>query len=143
MGVKFGMEEGTFGLILLAKFHPHRCNVSPLRGEKTKNRPLSTLNTGSFALRAMLPVINNNFAASVQSVHHQHAYMISDCRATGQSQHAASITFCSNFKVNPSLRQAFLQVIDVTNLCSVPALLHNTSNFIIYKSISMKHIRYV
>ena len=56
MGVKFGMEEGTFGP-LHAKFHPHRCNVSPLRGEKPQNRPLSKLNTGRFALRAMLPVI--------------------------------------------------------------------------------------
>jgi len=46
--VKFGMED--------AKFHPHRCNVSPLRGEKPQNRPLSKLNTGKFALRAMLPV---------------------------------------------------------------------------------------
>ena len=45
---------------LHAKFHPHRCNVSPLRGEKPQNRPLSKLNTGSFALRAMLPVINND-----------------------------------------------------------------------------------
>jgi len=35
---------------------PHRCNVSPLRGEKPQNRPLSKLNTGRFALRAMLPV---------------------------------------------------------------------------------------
>ena len=26
MGVKFGMEEGTEGPILHAKFHPHRCN---------------------------------------------------------------------------------------------------------------------
>jgi len=56
-GVKFGMEEGTFGPLLHAKFHPHRCNVSPLRGEKPQNRPLSKLNTGRFALRAMLPVI--------------------------------------------------------------------------------------
>jgi len=32
--------------------------VSPLRGEKLQNRPLSKLNTGRFALRAMLPVIN-------------------------------------------------------------------------------------
>jgi len=47
------------------------------------------------------------------------------------------------FKVNPSLRQAFLQVTDVTNLCFVHALLHNTPNFIIYKSISMKPIRYI
>jgi len=40
MGVKFGMEEGT-----------------EVRGEKPQNRPLSKLNTGRFALRAMLPVI--------------------------------------------------------------------------------------
>jgi len=57
MGVKFGMEEGTFGPLLHAKFHPHRCNVSPLRGEKPQNWPLSKLNTGRFALRAMLPVM--------------------------------------------------------------------------------------
>ena len=50
------MEEGTFGPLLHAKFHPHRCNVSPLRGEQPQNRPLSKLNTGRFALRAMLPV---------------------------------------------------------------------------------------
>jgi len=30
--------------------------VSPLRGEKPQNRHLSKLNTGRFALRAMLPV---------------------------------------------------------------------------------------
>jgi len=54
--VKFGVEEGTFGPLLHAKFHPHRCNVSPLRGEKAKNRLLSKLNTGRFALRAVLPV---------------------------------------------------------------------------------------
>ena len=39
---------------------PHRCNVSPLRGEKPQNRPMSKLNTGRFALRAMLPVIMTN-----------------------------------------------------------------------------------
>jgi len=55
--VKFGMEEGTEGPLLHAKFHPHRCNVSPLRGEKPQNRPLSKFNTGRFALRAMLPVM--------------------------------------------------------------------------------------
>jgi len=53
MGMKFGTEEGP---LLRAKFHPHRCNMSPLRGEKPQNRPLSKLNTGRFALRAMLPV---------------------------------------------------------------------------------------
>ena len=58
MGVKFGKKEGTFGLLLRAKFHPNRCNVLPLRGEKPQNRPLSKLNTGRFALRAMLPVMN-------------------------------------------------------------------------------------
>jgi len=30
-GVKFGTEEGT-----RAKFHPDRCNVSPLRGKNLK-----------------------------------------------------------------------------------------------------------
>ena len=57
IGVKFGMEEEIKGPLLRAKFHPHRCNVSPLRGEIPQNRPLSKLNTGKFALRAMLPVM--------------------------------------------------------------------------------------
>jgi len=40
--------------------------VSPLRGEKPQNRPLSKLNTGSFALRAMLPVkIGHNLRAVI------------------------------------------------------------------------------
>jgi len=34
--------------------------VSPLRGEKPQNWPLSKLNTGRFALRAMLPVKTKN-----------------------------------------------------------------------------------
>jgi len=46
MGVKFGVEDGTSGPLLYAKFHPRRCTVSPLRGEKPQNRPLSKLNTG-------------------------------------------------------------------------------------------------
>ena len=54
LGVK--MEEGTEGPLLHAKFHPHRCNVSPLRGENPQNWPLSKRNTGRFALCAMLPV---------------------------------------------------------------------------------------
>jgi len=36
MGVKFGMEEGTFGLSSVP-VHPHRCNVSPLWGEKPQS----------------------------------------------------------------------------------------------------------
>jgi len=51
MEVKFVKHYGTFAPILLAKFHPHRCNVSPLRGQKPQNRPLGKLNTG------VLPVI--------------------------------------------------------------------------------------
>jgi len=33
IGVKFGMEEGAYGVLLHAKFHPHRCTVSPLRAK--------------------------------------------------------------------------------------------------------------
>ena len=41
----------------------HRCNVSPLLGEKPQNRPLSNLYTVycRFALRAMLPVKTQRF----------------------------------------------------------------------------------
>jgi len=56
MGVKFGTEKGTLGSLLRAKFHTHGCNVSPMRGEKSQNRPLSKLNNRRFAMRAMLPV---------------------------------------------------------------------------------------
>jgi len=41
----------------MPNFTPYRCNVSPLRGEKPQNWPLSKLNTGRLALRGMLPVI--------------------------------------------------------------------------------------
>ena len=41
---------------LPCQISPHRCNESPLRGEKPQNRP-SKLNTGRLAQRAMLPVI--------------------------------------------------------------------------------------
>ena len=36
MGVKFGMEEGTFGPLLHAKFHPHRCNDKGVGPPKLK-----------------------------------------------------------------------------------------------------------
>ena len=52
--------------MLRAKFHPHRCNVSPLLGEKTQNRPLSNLNKWRFALRAMLPVNNRDLRTVAQ-----------------------------------------------------------------------------
>jgi len=41
--VKFGKEE--------AKFISNQCHVSPLRGEKPQNLPVSKLNTGDCALR--------------------------------------------------------------------------------------------
>ena len=36
MGVKFGMEEGTEGPLLHAKFHPHRCNDKGVGPTKLK-----------------------------------------------------------------------------------------------------------
>jgi len=36
MGVKFGKEEGTFGPLLLAKFHPHRYNNKGVGPQKLK-----------------------------------------------------------------------------------------------------------
>jgi len=48
MGAKFGMWQ----------ISPHWRNVSPLRGEKPQNRPLSNLNNPHFALRTMLPANN-------------------------------------------------------------------------------------
>jgi len=56
MGVKFGVEEGRGGewtpvdscsLHHHAKFHPNRCIVSPMRGEKPQNRPLINFYTGA------------------------------------------------------------------------------------------------
>ena len=35
-GVKFGMEEGTYGPLLHAKFHPHRCNDKGVGPPKLK-----------------------------------------------------------------------------------------------------------
>ena len=36
MGVKFGPEEKTFGPLLHAKFHPHRCNDKGVGPRKLK-----------------------------------------------------------------------------------------------------------
>ena len=47
------------------QFHPHRCNVSPLWGEKPQHQPLSKLNTGRFELRAMLPVTSTLYWISI------------------------------------------------------------------------------
>ena len=45
----------------LCKFCENRARDTPLRGGKPQNWPLSKLNTGRFALRAMLPVMNESF----------------------------------------------------------------------------------
>jgi len=55
--------------------------------------------------------------ACVQSVHHQHAHMILDGHASIDDVLV---------KVKTSLHQAFLQVVDIMNLCFVYALLYNT-----------------
>jgi len=55
--------------------------------------------------------------ACVQSVHHYHAHMISDGHA--------SIDDVPVKVKTTSLHQAFLQVIDVTNLCFMHTLLYN------------------
>jgi len=47
-------HEGGNRSPLRAKFHTHRCNVSPLLGEKPQNRPLSNLDNRHFALLAVL-----------------------------------------------------------------------------------------
>jgi len=46
--------------------------VSPLRGEKPQNWPLSKLNTGRFALRAMLPVIKYRQAGAARNAAGNH-----------------------------------------------------------------------
>jgi len=47
MGVKFGVKESTFDQHLHAKFNPHRCSVSPLRGENLKIALVTELNTAA------------------------------------------------------------------------------------------------
>jgi len=53
MSVKFGMDEGTSSM---PNFTPNGATCRPCGAKKTQNRPLSKLNTGRLALRAMLPV---------------------------------------------------------------------------------------
>jgi len=55
--------------------------------------------------------------ACVQSVHHQNAHIISDGHASNNDVPV---------KVKTCLHQAFLQVVDVTNLCFMHVLLYNT-----------------
>ena len=105
MGVKFGMEEGTFGPLLHAKFHSHRCNVSPLRGEKPQNRPLSKLNTGRFALRAMLPAITADLIGLIYPTTSPDLLPILDVGSSGSGidrllRHAAEVVWGRSAKFN-------------------------------------------
>jgi len=61
--------------------------------------------------------MNTHVTACVQSVHHQHAHMMSDGHASIDDV---------PIKVKTSLHEAFLHVIDVMNLCFMHALLYNT-----------------
>jgi len=61
--------------------------------------------------------MNIHVRACIQSVHHQHAHMISDGPASIDDVLV---------KVKTDLHQAFSQVVDVMNLCFMHALLYNT-----------------
>jgi len=63
--------------------------------------------------------MNIYLTVCVTSAHHQHAHMISDGHASIDDVQV---------KVKTSLHQAFLQVINVINLCFIDALLYNTPN---------------
>ena len=89
MGVKFGTEE------LRAKFHPHRCNVWPLRGENPQNRPLSNLNNRHFALRAMLPVKNAKNSTPCKIVTPENFIL-----KLGTCDYVEKITHYTNFHVH-------------------------------------------
>jgi len=126
MGVKFGTEDGTFGPILRAKFHPHRCNVSPLRGENLKNRPLSKLNNRRFALHAMLPV-NKIKAHSVRPCTNCSLYRCAyDVHNYDAQQHRAGQTISS----------LTLQTITIAHMLSVgvegDTIKINTFNLMIF-----------
>jgi len=63
--------------------------VSPLRGEKPQNWPLSKLNTGRFALRAMLPVITAAAVAGGRSWGSEPS--ASTCRTCGNHADPATV----------------------------------------------------
>jgi len=109
MGVTFGMEEGTFGAT-----YRIGATYRPYGGEKPQNRPLSKLNTGRFALRAMLPVINDNFTARIQNICHQHTHMTSN-------GHASWLTIIDSVNVFHSARG---------NRSAATYLLFNTACFL-------------
>jgi len=64
-------------------------------------------------------MIHQHVRACIQSVHHQHAHMISDGHASISDVPV---------KVKTRLREVFSQVVDIMNLCFIHALLNNTQN---------------
>jgi len=66
--------------------------------------------------------MNINVTACVQTVHHQHAHMISYRNIINAGTDDVPV------KVKISLHQAFSQVVDVMNLRFIHALLYNTAN---------------
>jgi len=63
--------------------------------------------------------MNIQVRVCIQSVHHHHTHMISDGHAKIDDVLV---------KVKTSLHQAFLQVVNVMNLCFTHTLLYNTPN---------------
>ena len=86
---------------------PHRCNLSPLRGEKPQNWPLSNLNNPQFALRAMLPVTT---------------------RKGSMGQWVKWVTFWATVckTVRPMLSDRCLSVCPLLSVCDVRALWPNS-----------------
>ena len=83
--------------------------------------------------------IKNNFAACVQSVRHQHAYKSHDGgRATGQSQPRWR-SFQNQLKFAPSVFAGHRR--HKSLICTRIATYH--PNFIIHRSISMKHMTHL
>ena len=98
-----------------------------------------TLTVSKNVLMNEIIQMNNNFIACVQSFCYQQC--THNLKRSLHWSIAALITFCS--KSNQVCIRQFFRAINVTNLCFVHALLHNTPNFIIYRSILMNHIRYI
>jgi len=71
--------------------------VSPLRGEKPQNWPLSKLNTGRFALRAMLPVItpSSSMDRNNRNVTHGTVVVHQSCHHSRHIRHRSGQLGCS------------------------------------------------
>jgi len=79
--------------------------VSPLRGEKPQNRPLSKFNTGRFALRAMLPVMSSRFGTSPRRTIHLTGHLPGVATPVGTCAAKGLIRRQSTKKKHPSISQ--------------------------------------